>query len=169
MTEISPEAEAAGKAAEIAVEHAQEEQQTREIATEANINSAVAEDVAEAANANANEALANAENAGSAAIAAAGIATDASENAQQANESAQEAKSEVAELRDWLGAEFGRLHEAMNPPKPDKEEVKEVDTGSIKSDNASGDNSGTGNGESGKTVTSDENNRSAGRRRSFHR
>lgn len=106
MTEMSPEANAAAESAALAVEHAQEEQETREAAAAALDNSETAAIVSGIAAENAAEALDNADEAGATATIAAGVATGAADTATAAGQVAQQAKSEVAELREEL---LGRL------------------------------------------------------------
>ena len=149
---INPAAEKAGQAAELAVEHAEEEQETREAASAALANSENAAFESEVAISVADEALANAENAGNVAVVSGAIASEAAETASTADAKAEEAKSEVAELREFVAGQFDQMADLLRGPAEEEhseDEVTEVETSGL-NDSGTGagvsDNKGTGNG-----------------------
>lgn len=146
---ISPEAEAAGQAAAIAVgavEQSQEEEviaaETREAAVTASVTAEVAA-----------EAAANAE---TTAEVAAEVGMAAGAVAVEAGTTAEEAKTEVALLREETAAGFAQIGEmlskALTPPEPATGAVEEVTTNGTASGGSA--NSGDSVGDSGKTTGS---------------
>src|SRR6185312_4043733 len=117
MSEMSPEASAAAESAALAVEHAQEEQETRGAATAALDNSEAAAVVSEIAAENAAQALDNASVAGESAAIATIAASDAAETANAAGQVAQETQSELAQLREELWGKLDEIKAAVKPPE----------------------------------------------------
>lgn len=150
MTEISPEAEAAGNAAALAVENAQEQQETREVAFIAADAASTAAVESEIAAQDAEQALVASEAAGNAAAVVGGIAVEASDQAQQAQATATEAKSEIQVLRQELLGKFDEVTALLKPPEKDPSEVKEVTTdGGTSTDDGVSDSGGESSTESG--------------------
>lgn len=157
MSEMSEEAEAAGIAAAVAVENAKEQQETREMAANAEITAGTAEIESEIAAEDSQQALEIAANAEGTAIVAGAIASDAAAQSQEAQNTADEARSEIQIFREEIGSRFDRIESLLAPKEPAAESgIQEVTT----DDNAGGE-SGTnrvGHSDSGTDKAEDKGN-----------
>jgi hypothetical protein len=150
MTELSPEAVAAGEAAAIAVTGVERTEELQEAVVNAEIDASIA--AGEAANA-----TETAEVAAETAVVGIAVAADAGNTAEEASQKADEAKSEIAQLRDETRQGFAEVSDSINrvltaltPPEPETTGVEEVTTDD--SGNAgSGDSVGKSDAESGKS------------------
>lgn len=150
MSELSPEAEAAANAAALAVENAQEEQETRNIAFAAAEISAESDQVS-------NEALEVSESAETIAAIASDIAIESDQKSETAIAEAEIAKSEVQQLREEFGQKLDEIKQLLippeSPPAPEYEEVTTNDDAKHDKETKTGDSGDSGDSDSGTTRT----------------